>query len=167
MTLRKLIVLSGAIVLLLTPAIAADSITLEIMASRTSWANKEFTGHAFLCIALNLQSGIKEDCYGFYPTGSGMTAAISGSGGLASEFTKNPTRFGRVDVSVKKGITSDQRRMVIDKITDWDKKNFELNDGNCIDFVNSVAETLGWKTPKRSSSQFPLDYVKELAKLNP
>ncbi len=154
MTLRKPIILSGAIVLLLTPVIAADNITLEIMASRTSWANKEFTGHAFLCIAINLRSGIKEDCYGFYPIGSGMTAAISGTGGLASEFTKNPTRFGRVDASVKKGITSDQRRIVIDKITDWDKKNFELNDQNCIDFVNSVAEALVGKLPNGAAVNF-------------
>src|SRR5258708_2029136 len=122
MTSRNVLILTVAMIFLVTPAISADSITLEIMGSRTSWANKEFTGHAFLCIALNLQAGIKEDCYGFYPTGSGSTAAIAGTGGLSSEFTKNPTRFSRVDASVKKGITSDQRRAVLSLMRAWDKK---------------------------------------------
>src|SRR6266849_1412697 len=114
MTLRKRLVLAAAAIFLVAPAIGADRITLEVMGLRTSWADKEFTGHAFLCIALDLQSGIKEDCYGFYPTGSGATAAIAGSGGLSSEFTRNPTRFSRVDASVKKTITPDQRRVVLD-----------------------------------------------------
>ena len=46
---------------------AAGGINLEIMASRVSTIKGEFTGHAFMCIALLLNSGIKEDCYGFYP----------------------------------------------------------------------------------------------------
>lgn len=162
----KLVVAIGLTMLLGATARASDDITLEIMGSRTSWVDQEFTGHAFLCIALNLKSGPREDCYGFYPTGTGSIAMIAGSGGLSSEFTKNPTRFSRIEASVKRAITPEQRRTVLGLATDWNQKKFNLTNQNCIDFVDSVAAALNLKRPDRHKFQLPLDYVKQLQKLN-
>src|SRR5258708_37814388 len=71
-------------------------IQIEFMASATSWTNNEYVGHAFLCISIPLNSGIKEDCYGFYPRSSSPKGFIGGPGVTVSEFQKNPSRFSRV-----------------------------------------------------------------------
>jgi hypothetical protein len=145
--------------------VQAQSIQLEVMASRTSWTNAEFVGHAFMCIAIPISTGIKEDCFGFYPRKGGK-AFIGGPGVVNSEFQKNPRRFSRVTVSFKRPISEDQRRQIISMIDGWNSKDYNLTHRNCIDFVNSIAQMLGWRTPTRVPTDLPETYLRKLVEAN-
>jgi len=149
------------------PAAAADDIYLELMASRVSVINGEFTGHAFMCIELLLSSGIKEDCYGFYPKADNMKGYVGGPGVVQSEFQKKPDRFSRVEQSVKTPITTAQRSKILGLVNDWDKADYSLTKQQCIDFISSVATAAGLKIPPRNTTDFPLDFLKKLRSLNP
>jgi hypothetical protein len=146
--------------------LAAGGINLEIMASRVSSINGEFTGHAFMCIELLLNSGIKEDCYGFYPKNDNIKGYVGGPGVVNSEFQKNPSRFSRVDVSLSVPISDAQRRAILTLVNDWDSKNYDLTKQQCVDFVRSAATAGGLKVPARDASDFPVDLVAKLKKLN-
>lgn len=148
-------------------AVAADNIYLELMASRVSTINGEFTGHAFMCIELLLNSGIKEDCYGFYPKTDNIKGYIGGPGVVQSEFQKKPDRFSRVDQSVKTPITIGQRAKILGLVNDWDKADYSLTKQQCVDFVSSVAAAAGLKIPSRDAADFPVDFLKKLRALNP
>ena len=148
------------------PLFAADGITLQIMASRVSTINGEYTGHAFMCIALLLNSGIKEDCYGFYPKADNIKGYIGGPGVINSEFHKKPSRFSRVDQSLIVPISESQRRAILGLVNDWDSKNYDLTKQHCVDFIRSVAVAAGLKVPDRVGSDFPADLVAKLKTLN-
>ena len=148
---------------------AADDFTVEIMASSTSWADRSFFGHAWICLGVNLSSGIKEDCYGFYPRSGGL-GQIVGPGTVDSEFAdKKPvTRFSHVEASVKNGISDAQRRQILTMIREWSTtKSFKLSDHNCVSFANEVAKAAGLHTPTLAAATTPVAFVKELKALNP
>lgn len=149
------------------PAVAADDILLELMASRVSVVNGEFTGHAFMCIELLLNNGIKEDCYGFYPKIDNIHGYIGGPGVVQSEFQKNPDRFSRVEQSIKKPLSPAQRGKILGLVNDWDKTNYSLTQQQCVDFIRSVAAAAGLKLPPRDGTDFPTDFLKKLKALNP
>lgn len=156
-----------ALLLMAVSALAADGITLEFMASRVSSINGEFTGHAFMCIGLQLNAGIKEDCYGFYPRNDTIKGYIGGPGVVESEFKKNPDRFSRVDQSLKVPITIDQRRAILTLVNNWNSANYALSSQQCVDFVRAVAQAAGLKVPARNAVEYPADFLARLKVLNP
>jgi hypothetical protein len=166
-SLKTLLILSVAFCSLSRPAAAADEIYLELMASRVSVINGEFTGHAFMCIELLLNSGIKEECYGFYPKDDNIKGYIGGPGVVQSEFQKKPDRFSRVEQSIKTKITIAQRSKILGLVNDWDKADYNLTKQQCVDFISSVAVAAGLKSPPRVVTDFPLDYLNKLKSLNP
>jgi hypothetical protein len=141
-------------------------IQVEFMASETSWTKQEYVGHAFMCISIPLNSGVKEDCYGFYPRVNSLSGYVGGPGVAVSEFQKNPSRFSRVNVSIKKPITDEQRRAILKLVNEWNSKKYDLTDQSCIDFVNTIAQKLNWRTPKREATDLPETYLKKLADAN-
>jgi hypothetical protein len=146
-------------------AVGAPPMTVELMAAKPSWVDKQFVGHAFLCLAVPVGSGVKEDCFGFYPVGG--KAFIGGPQGIVqSEFVKSPTRFALVTISLKKPITDQQRREVYRMIKDWNSKQYHLTHQSCIDFVDSVARTLDWHTPPRVPTDLPEAYLTKLVNAN-
>ena len=83
--------------------------------------------------------------------------------------------------SVTVAITPEQRQTLYQEINKWDSKSligpddrqvvpssdkeWQLTNQNCIDFVATVAEKLGYPTPPRSSIQTPMEFVKALKTL--
>jgi hypothetical protein len=150
------------------PVRAADGISIQFMASDGNWADKSFTGHAFVCVQLQVGSGLKEDCYGFYPRKSGK-GLVGGAGVVDSEFDFEkhpPTRFSNIKVSATKSITIDERVKVLTFIKGFDK-NFTLGMIDCVNFSNGVAKAAGLKVPASTTFTTPVKYVEELRKLNP
>jgi hypothetical protein len=143
----------------------AQSVQVELMAATASWEAGEI-GHAFMCISIPVGSGIKEDCYGFYPRVPGK-AVVFGPGVVASEPTaEHITRFSRIAVSFKRPISDEQRRQII-KMTDaWNSRDYNFTSQNCIDFVDSIAHLLGWTTPPRVATDLPVTYLKKLVDAN-
>jgi hypothetical protein len=144
---------------------STQQIQVEFMASKLSWGAREFVGHAFMCISVPVGAGIKEDCYGFYPKEGGK-GVIQGPGVINPEFQKNPARFSRVTVSIKKPITLEQRRQILTMVDEWDTKDYDLIDQNCNDFINSIAQALGWNTPPRDRTDLPETFLKKLKEAN-
>lgn len=149
------------------PLSAADDITLELMASKVSTINGEFTGHAFMCLALLLNSGIKEDCYGFYPRENTVKGYIGGPGVVDGEFQKNPSRFTRITQSLTILISDGQRRTILGLVNEWNTKNYDLTRQQCVDFVRAVATAAGLKVPPRNTTDFPVDLLTKVKNLNP
>jgi hypothetical protein len=129
LTLSALVALSTA------PRATAD-LFAEIMATPASWTSP---GHAFICISHTTASGIKEDCYGFYPSNK-PEEAIVGSPQLANEFKKNPKRFGQVKWSLKKKIT-DQQYRDFQKLVD----QVNTNTYNCTSERSSPPDAVAWR----------------------
>ncbi|MBD2745786.1 hypothetical protein IC232_03655 [Microvirga sp. BT688] len=146
-------------------ASAPGDIFVEFYGSQVSWTSAEYVGHAFTCIALHLNNGIKEDCYGFYPKQGGK-GLIDGPGIIKSELKENPTRFSRISTTVKAKISEEQRRQILALANDWNARGYTLTDSNCIDFVHDAAGKIGLKRPDRSSFQLPAAYLQELDRLN-
>jgi hypothetical protein len=83
--------------------------------------------------------------------------------------------------SVTVAITPEQRQTVYQEINKWDSKSYigpddrqvvpssdkewQLTNQNCIDFIATVAEKLGYPTPPRSSLQTPTEFIKALKTL--
>jgi hypothetical protein len=143
---------------------AQESITVEFMAAKPSWTKREFVGHAFLCVRVRTQSGIKEDCFGFYSKdGVGI---IGGPGTVLSEFARNPGRFSRITVSVTKAISPEQRQRLYQVIRDWNAHHYQFLDPNCIDFVVAASSAIGMHAPPRADTQLPEVYLKKLKEAN-
>src|SRR5438045_3816754 len=114
--------------------------TWQFIGTNTEAARYQCHGHCdldtengmtthFFCIEYQLNSGIKEDCFGFYPkTASGMF--VGGPGVAESEFRKNPVRFANVVSSFKSGLTDFQRRAIYKLVDAFNQKNYSLIDSN-------------------------------------
>jgi hypothetical protein len=142
--------------------------SLQFMASDGEWADASFTSHAFVCLQRKTDSDVTEDCFGFFPRTKG-TALVGGPGVIDKEFDfskTTPTRFGKVTVSVRTPITSEQRRRALAFIRGFDK-DFSLTARNCVLFASKLASLVGLKTPRSSSFRTPVEYLNELRKLNP
>jgi hypothetical protein len=141
---------------------------LQIMGTSANWADSSVTGHAFVCIALPTNSGIKEDCYGFYPNGA-AGSIFGGPGVVSSEFDFNahpPTRFSNIVNSVTKTITLQQRQNVLAAINGH-PTTYSLTSSNCVTFANELARAAGLKAPEDTSYTTPESYVAKLKALNP
>jgi hypothetical protein len=112
-----------------------------------------------------MNSGIKEDCYGFYPK-EGNSGFIGGPGVTLSEFRRNPKRFSRIDTTVSTKISEEQWRQILKLIDSWNGMNYSLTENNCIDFVDEAIGKTELKRPDRSRFQTPAGYMDELARLN-
>lgn len=146
--------------------ISAQSIQVEFAASNISWTNAEYTGHAFMCIIVPTSSGPKEDCFGFYPKNGGVKGFIGGPGVVHSEFQKNPSRFSRLTTSIRKKISTEQRRVIMRIVNDWNTKNYDLTNQSCIDFVASIAKEINWEIPAREATDLPEGFLNKLRFLN-
>ena len=141
---------------------------LQFMAPDGTWADSSFTGHAFVCLQLETDSSVTEDCFGFYPRAKG-TALVGGPGVVDKEFDFSkspPTRFGNVQVSVRTRVTMEQRQKALAFIRGFDK-DFSLTSRNCVLFANGLARLVGLTTPKSSSFPTPVEYLRELRQVNP
>ena len=146
------------------PARAADGIELELMASKVSVINPEFTGHAFMCIFVKFNGGIKEDCYGFYSQ-NGVRGYIGGPGLVDSEFSKNFERFGRIQAAISLSVTEAQRRQILSLVSEWNRKDYNLTNQQCVDFIRAVASVVGGPIPAYDATDFPADFLTKLIKL--
>jgi hypothetical protein len=141
--------------------------TLQFMAADANWADRGFTGHAFICVQLKTGSGATEDCFGFYLRKSGK-ALVGGPGVVDREFDFSktpPVRFVQIKASVTAPITMARRQRLLSFIRAFDK-DFSPTPANCLSFANGVARLAGLKTPA-STSLTPVQYVDALRKLNP
>jgi hypothetical protein len=137
------------------------------MAARPSWTDGQYVGHAFMCISVPTGVGPREDCFGFYPSGTSDKGYIAGPGVTSSEFQQAPGRFSLVTVSLRRTITADQRTAIYRLMDDWNRRQYRLLDSSCIDFVASVAQTIGLVTPLRTATEFPETYLRRLKAANP
>lgn len=149
-----------------TTRTADTGIALEVMAHEWSVTQPiGFSpGHAFMCISIRLQSGIKEDCYGFFKA-TGQGGLISGPGVKLDQINDPkaiPARFSRVSVSVKKDITEAQRREIIKAADGWNARHYDLTKENCIDFVAQAARIAQWAVPPRNATDTPDSWVRRL-----
>ena len=113
-------------------------------------------GHAFFCIGTRTNSGVKEDCYGFFPPG-----------GVRTLVGDNPRRFTNGSVSIRKDITVAQRAAIISKVDSWSgQDNYDLTNHDCIDFAQLAAGAAGWSLPARVPLQTPVQWLTELIALN-
>ena len=148
-----------------------------------------FFGHAFLIVGVKTSSGIKEEMFGFYPT-SGGKGVIKGTGMLKAEYRCGPSddcsetgrqhllyRLSESNASVTVPITVAERRTIYQVIYRWDQhsriendvqivpqstKDYNLINQNCIDFLDHVLTSLGYRTPARSALQTPTEFVQQL-----
>jgi hypothetical protein len=93
-----------------------------------------------------------------------MKAAIGGPGKIEQSDIRRISDTSSGTSAVP--ITDDQRRAILKRMDEWSGKQYQLNYSNCIDFVDSIVRMLGLRAPNRSPVQKPIDYVKELKKLN-
>ena len=164
----KLVVATALLtVIVLAQGLAAGEPSIQFMATGANWSDGSFTGHAFVCIQLPTNSGIKEDCFGFYPRTAG--SIFGGPGVVDSEFdftAHPPCRFANIQVSVAKTITVAQRQRVLTVINGWDK-HFTFNASNCVSLANAVAAAVGLNHPTDTSYTSPVQYVQKLKELTP
>jgi hypothetical protein len=163
--------LSIALISFPVSATRADpgDIYLYLYSSTSSYANSSTFGHAFTCMAYHLNSGIKEECFGFYP--KGVSALLIGGPGVADNegLAKRPNRFNPGELTGQIGVklSGNMRHDFFVLLNDWNSKQYNLTDSNCIDFVDAVAGILKLKRPTRSSAQTPTSYLTALKNLNP
>jgi len=112
-----------------------------------------------------LSSGIKEDGYGFYPRNAGV-GQIYGPGIVRNEINYNPGRFSRIAISIKKPITDQQRRSVLQITNEWNDREFALTNQNCIDFIKTIAQAVGWNTVERQVAERPSSYIRRIKDAN-
>lgn len=154
-----------SLIAVVTPAVspaATGDVYAEVMASpaSVSWWTP---GHAFICISYHLNSGIKEECYGFYRSNLPNEAFV-GAPGLANEFKKNPMRFTQVSWSMKNRISDQQRKDFFNLVDSVNTKNYKLLTHNCGDFVSDAVTLFGWRNVAKGASPEP--YVRELYTAN-
>ena len=164
--------------------VASPRMTVQFMASRAGFTapgsgsfpnlRSASPGHAFLCIAIPVSTGIKEDCYGFFlaqslGAGKGIVAGsgVVLSGALASIGVPAVNRMSQIAVSVRKPITEAQRRAILALIGRWNGHAYRLTDASCIDFVVEAAQAAGMVTPTHQPSQTPVSYLNALKAANP
>ena len=152
---------------LVAPAHAQPrTVTLQFMAPDANWTDRNFTGHAFICIQTRAGSVVSDDCFGFFVRKSGK-ALVGGPGVVDPEFdfSKNrPARSGEVKATFTTPIAAARRQRLLAFIRGFDR-DFSLTPANCLSFANGVAKLAGLETPG-STPQTPVQYLNELRTLN-
>ena len=121
-------------------------------------------GHAFMCIALHLSAGVKEDCYGFYP--QDISQLLNGKGKVESELSRADNRFKSVTVSSRHKISDAQRRAALGELKRYAGEKYDIIVNNCGDMTLDVAKAAGLKTPSRGEFKRPVTFVERLRDLN-
>lgn len=145
-----------------TVSAAPGDIYAEI-AARPAFTSWNTFGHAWVCIAHHLNSGIKEDCYGFYPSNTAGEGIIGGSD-LANEFKKDPAKIGLASWSMRKKITVSQYRSFQGLVNEYNGRRWTATSDHCGDFVRAAAARFGWSAPPRQT--LPSPWVKSLVAAN-
>lgn len=148
----------------LAPSYAMAQVSVSFYGATwvTSGADKGFF-HAFMCVNTKLNAGVKEDCFGFYPKQS-KKAAIGVPGKIDNLDIR---RVGADVVSTAEVPISDAQRSALFKLMDeWSKRDYELTYQNCIDFTANALKLLGKKTPPRTETQTPQEFIKAVKSLN-
>lgn len=155
-------VLVGLIAFPLSSHAAPGDIFVEIMAEPTQpqWLRP---GHAFACVVYHLNTGIKEECYGFYPR-PGPNDVIVGAPALSGEFRRDPKRFSRISWSFKRQVSSSELQRFFDLVARVEAGSYELFLNNCGDFVHDVVTSIGWKNTYKGL--LPEPYVKGVVAAN-
>lgn len=144
-----------------SPTYAPGDIVVEIMASPANYITT--FGHAYFCVGHILSSGIKEDCYGFYPDPSSDAVFVGGSN-LADQFKEDPTRMANVSWSFKKKITQKQLQDLGRFIAAADTIPYKYTKYNCGDLVHDLVASLGWRNVTKGV--LPEPYVRNLYAAN-
>ena len=140
------------------------NLSLQFMAPDANWTDRSVTGRAFICIQLKSETGLSEDCFGFYQRKSGK-ALVGGPGVVDKEFDFSktpPARFVQVKASMTTPITAARRQRLLAFIKGFDK-DFSLTPANCVTFANGIARLAGLKTPG-STSLTPVQYPERAQK---
>lgn len=117
-------------------------------------------GHAFICIRRHLNSGIKEDCYGFYPREDGAGMFVGTPGAVKNEFVRAPERFSKIAWEAKRLVTEEQVRAFLKLVDEANRKEYDLLDSNCHQYAADAAKRLGFKEIEKNL--FPAKYVRNL-----
>ncbi|WP_248558217.1 hypothetical protein [Paraburkholderia terrae] len=162
------------------PAIAASGVSVEFVARPIkpigAYGNPSYTGHAYVILKWKLNSGIKEEVFGFYPATFSGKGIVKGPGLLRSEFRCAPTEecskseyAGRLrsaadtTVSSEVEISDAQYHAVWDVIKKWTTHEYDLLDANCINFLQDVAKASGYDPPQaKGLDRLPTAYVSAL-----
>lgn len=146
---------------------AQETFHLEIMAhdGNTGSPIGLSLGHAFMCIGMPLQSRTKEDCYAFNVR-QGDAGEVEGW--IAGPDTSSsPSRSSLVSVSVKRNITSEQRREILRQVVTWNERRYVLSNQNCIDLMAELARAAGWSVPPHVEAESPVSWITRLRDANP
>jgi hypothetical protein len=142
---------------------AADdgNIFIEFMSRPTAPITEGTSGHVFFCIRVQLITGLKEDCFGFYQKSGAK--AFDGPGFVSNEFKKSA--ITRVSASLSHKIDENTRRAIYSEIQKWAGNDYKLLVSNCMDFALTIAKTAGLKVPDRAVAKVPTEFVDNLRKL--
>ncbi|MVZ97926.1 hypothetical protein EUU23_09425 [Sphingorhabdus sp. IMCC26285] len=140
---------------------ADGDIFISFLARNASLVPPMSPGHVFFCIEMHLASGIKEDCFGFYPEDGANP--LDGPGVITNEFNK--PAIGVVEHSFRHRISSSGRRAIYALLPGYTDANYRLATINCIDFVSAIAGAAGLKLPPRTNITLPREVVSGLRSL--
>lgn len=135
-------------------------------------AGLSLTGHAFVIVQRNLNSGIKEQAYGFYPATGGKgqvkgPGLLKGAGRCAPSdpcakpnFASDLQDIADVSVSAGVSITESQLKDVYKEIDKWAGRDYDLIDQNCVSFLKDVLLATGYDPPPITGTNIlPKNYV--------
>src|SRR5260221_9877973 len=140
---------------------APGDIFVEFMARPTAPITAGTPGHAFFCLSYHLNTGVKEDCFGFYP--KDLTKAFDGPGVISNEFNKKAIL--NVSVSLSHKVDKTTISKITAEINKWAGADYKLLVNNCGDFVFAIAKAAGLRTPNRQTVALPTEFVDGLKKL--
>lgn len=142
---------------------SGSRVTVQIMATPISYSDGFWHTHAFMCIAVQVGSGPREQCFGFVPRARGSS---SGPGMVIDELAA-PVSITGVRASYSRLISRIERTSILQVKNEWNTADYELTSQNCIAFVDRSLEVIHTRRPARSPLQTPMEYVQGVINLNP
>lgn len=156
-----LLALAGSV----SPALSAPGdIRATLMAARSDWSAREFSGYAFLCFEAEGASDVDADCYGFYQ-GDGNKGFAGGAANSVATLKRNPTKFPRPAIAVSRPATAAQRQAVATLVDEWNAREYELTPVSTMELVRASAQALGFAMPP-PKKESPEDFLKRLRTFN-
>jgi PPPDE putative peptidase domain len=118
-------------------------------------------GHTFMIVTMPTRTGVKEESFGFYAATDAkgkepslLRMVVGTPGALNSEWRRNPERLAHSKISFDMPITYEQRKAIYIAMSKWNEHKYQLTNENCIDFVDSVARSVGRLKPPFASAIF-------------
>jgi hypothetical protein len=122
--------------------------------------------YPFMCMTSHLRE-TEDECWGFRRRDEKNTAGIYGIGITNSEFSlMHDFRFTNIQAAVGKPVTFEQEKQVMSLVNSWDAKRPELTMENCLQLINEIAKTAGFKAPDKPGAN-PDQYLQQLRQDNP